>query len=523
MAATRRDALNEGFIRTRGRDAKRLSLPGVLAALARNEIASFPALRPHQRHAWHAFLVQLGALALIRSGRDAMPDDEESWRELLRGLTPDFPDDEPWCLVAPPDKPALLQPPIPGGLKELKNAIETPDALDMLVTSKNHDLKSEVMVAAEPDDWLFALVTLQTTEGFLGAGNYGASRMNGGFANRPAFSIEPPGGGGSQVRRDIAAIVARRRAGDVPAGYDPDGGLGLVWLRPWDGAISLRQAELDPLYIDICRRVRLVEADGRVAARAGGSKVPRIVPIPGGATGDPWAPTVTDKDGVKVLTVDAGGFHYRRMVRLLFDRDGHARPLLAEIAPSDADQGLVILARALTRGQGKTEGLHERRVPVTKVILGRIRRRETDAIASAATERVRLAGEIQNRVLKPALLALFENGPDQIDYQDKGADARARDYLARFDRAVDATFFEDLWAEFEDGADAKAVRNAWVRRLVIRVAWPFVEEADAGMSKAVGRRWRSLVRAETMFWAGTRNEKTGLRTFFPETRRDDAA
>ncbi|OAS24028.1 hypothetical protein [Methylobacterium platani] len=499
------------------------SLSGVLAALARNKIDAFPALRPHQRHAWHAFLVQLGALALIRAGRDAMPEDEASWCGLLRGLTPDFPGDEPWCLVTPPDKPALLQPPIPGGLKDLKNAVPTPDALDMLVTSKNHDLKSEVMMAAEPDDWLFALVTLQTTEGFLGAGNYGISRMNGGFANRPAFSIAPAEGTMSQVRRDVEALVARRQTDEPSPVHAARDGLGLVWLRPWDGAGSLQPSELDPLYVEICRRVRLVDEGGRIAARAGGSKVPRIVPIPGGAPGDPWAPTVTDKDGIRILTVDASGFHYRRMVRLLFGQDGHALPVLAETLPTDGDEGLVIVACALTRGQGKREGLHERRVSVTRVVRDRIRRRDTDRLGRAAMERVALAGDIQNRVLKPALLALFQNGPETIDYKNKGAEARARDLLGRFDRAVDATFFENLWAEFEPGTEPASARGAWVRYLVHTIAWPLVVEADAGLSKAVGRRWRALTRAETLFWAGTRNPKTGLPPFFAETKRDDAA
>lgn len=497
-------------IRMRGGSPRSATLPGVLAVVAGGEIVSFSGLRPHQRHAWHAFLVQLGALALIRAGRDTMPADEGEWRALLRGLTPDFPDDEPWCLVARPDKPAFLQPPIPGGLKELKSAIETPDALDMLVTSKNHDLKSEVMAAAEPDDWLFALVTLQTTEGFLGAGNYGVSRINGGFANRPAFSVAPMQGPVSQVRRDIEALVARRRAEKGEAPYDTEQGLGLVWLRPWDGTTSLRQNELDPLYIEICRRVRLIDDAGRISARAGGSKVPRIVPIPGGITGDPWAPIITDKDGGKVLTVDAGGFPYRRVVRLLFQRDGAELPLLAKIFANDADEGLVIIARALTRGQGKTEGLHERRVPITKKVQTMLLTRQTDPLGAAATKRVELAGDIQNRVLKPALLALFENGPDQIDYNDKGAEARTRDYLARFDRAVDVTFFEDLWAEFEEDADLDAIRSAWVLRLVRDVAWPLVVEADAAMSKAVGRRWKALVRAEAVFRAGTRNTKTDL-------------
>ena len=46
----------------------RMSLPETYAALMRDEVGSFPALRPHQRHAWHAFTVQLGAMALHRAG-----------------------------------------------------------------------------------------------------------------------------------------------------------------------------------------------------------------------------------------------------------------------------------------------------------------------------------------------------------------------------------------------------------------------------------------------------------------------
>ena len=42
------------------------SLPEVYAALLADGVDAFPALRPHQRHAWHAFLVQLGAMAGIR-------------------------------------------------------------------------------------------------------------------------------------------------------------------------------------------------------------------------------------------------------------------------------------------------------------------------------------------------------------------------------------------------------------------------------------------------------------------------
>ena len=55
--------LDEPLIRWRSTDGGTLqsaSLPQLLAAMAANEVRDFPALRPHQRHPWHAFLVQLG-------------------------------------------------------------------------------------------------------------------------------------------------------------------------------------------------------------------------------------------------------------------------------------------------------------------------------------------------------------------------------------------------------------------------------------------------------------------------------
>lgn len=56
------------------------SLAGLLAAMARDEVRGFPAQRPHQRAAWHMFLVQLAALALWTAGRDDLPETEDDWR-----------------------------------------------------------------------------------------------------------------------------------------------------------------------------------------------------------------------------------------------------------------------------------------------------------------------------------------------------------------------------------------------------------------------------------------------------------
>src|SRR5690606_14356660 len=149
-----------------------LTLPGVLAALARDEVDDFPALRAHQGMFWHMFLVQLAALALHGAGETEIPEEEETWRRLLRGLTKDFPDDEPWCLVVDDwAKPAFMQAAVPSDLiiigpsgnklfkfpskSEVEKTVYSPDALDILITAKNHDLKRDTARGAEAEDWLF--------------------------------------------------------------------------------------------------------------------------------------------------------------------------------------------------------------------------------------------------------------------------------------------------------------------------------------------------------------------------------
>jgi CRISPR system Cascade subunit CasA len=480
------------------------TLPGILAASMHDEVAAFTALRPHQRHAWHAFLAQLATLSLVRAGLDTEPDDEDAWCGLLRGLTPDYADDAPWCLVASPDRPALLQAALPGGdVSELRNVVHTPDSLDMLVTSKTHDLKGGVMAQAAPDDWLFALVTLQTMEGFLGAGNYGISRMNGGFSNRPALSLAPLGGPGAHLRRDVRRLLAMNGRPPLSAGHAERDGLALVWLHPWDGAASLARSVLDPLYVEVCRRVRLHKAGAGFAARVGGSKAARIAAPPGGVTGDPWTPVRPDKDGLKALTVDARGFSYRPLVDLLFARDGAPAPLQA-VADDDATDGLALVARALVRGQGKTEGYHERRVLLSRTVRRRAVPTPTDPVAHAAHERVQLAGDMAG-ILRFALLALFENGPAKVDPGNDAAGRKAKPFMARFEREVDLTFFDALWqeAEKDDGDEREAERGRWVRAL-LRIAETLLIEADHAAAKASRRRFRARVSADAALQGGVR-------------------
>ena len=297
------------------------SLPEIYAVLMADEASSFPSLRPHQRHAWHAFLVQLGAMAMYRADRYTPPETAGEWIEIIRRLTSDYPDDEPWQLVVEDiTRPAFMQPSASSKEKEkdYRNTVATPDELDMLVTSKNHDLKASVAAQAGPDDWIFALVTLQTMEGFGGAGNYGISRMNGGLGSRPAFSLAPLAQNpGPHVRRDIMALLEFRPAIlDRYAAYPSNDGIPLLWTLTWDGtpAEALLPNRLDLFYIEVCRRIRLrSEEDGGMYCLRTSSKAARVAGKDlKGRTGDPWTPVNGNRDGLP-LTLGAGGFSYNRI------------------------------------------------------------------------------------------------------------------------------------------------------------------------------------------------------------------
>ncbi len=480
-----------------------VSLPGLYAALDGDRMDCVVALRPHQRQALHSLLVQVGVLAARRLGR--VPVGEVEWSVALRGLTPGYAHDEPWHLVGPIDAPAFLQPPVQRGEAAFKKELtESPGDLDVLITSRNHDVKvGKGFGVAEPDDWCLALVALQTTQGFLGPRNYGVSRMNGGFANRSMLGVAPAGGMGAHVMRDI------RRLFEIdPVASDR---IGLVWLVPWDGATKIGVDELAPGYVEVCRLVRLRSAaDGTLHARTGGSTGTRIVESPGGLTDDPWAPRIPDDDRKggadwKSLSLDASGFHYGRLVKLLFGGDKVQQSTLQRLADSDDRKGLRIVALALARGQGKTQGFHEASIPLSAKA-GGILRRQSDTVAGIANARVAEVGKLQGSVLRSALFALVQNGADKISFDDKSATRKVDACVATFDAQVDAAFFHDLWVEVE-ADDPDAARARW-REGLVDTARAVLDRAARSVPRSGVRHWRAVSKANAVFGAGL--HKLGL-------------
>ncbi len=501
--------LDEPLIRWRcvaNGDLQRSTLPALMAAMAADQVRDFPALRAHQRHPWHAFLTQLAAIALHRAGRTQGWIDASEWHRGLLGLTPEDPDGAAWCLVAPPDRPALLQAPVPGErVEDWKNLLQAPDELDMLVTSKNHDVKRARARFAEADDWLFALVSLQTQEGFLGAGNYGISRMNGGFASRPGIGIAARGAWGQRWVSDTQRLLAQRARIADEQGYVADHGHALLWLAPWAGASSLDMSSLDPLYVEVCRRVRLFRANGHLVARATGSKVARVAAKErSGVTGDAWTPVETSEG--KALTVSAAGFEYRLMSELLTGgRFAHGAAWSLDGWPADAS--LEVVAQATVRGQGKTEGYHERRVPMSPKLRQLLAGPQRVAVAEIAKQRIVAIAAVR-KLVWGSLSLLFANG--DADVRNDGVSERANRFARPFETREDARFFTDLALEVEAENEARSPeRLRWLLGLVDRAEAVLVEAFTAGPRSGM-QRYKAQSAALSRFHGALRGAKPVL-------------
>ena len=513
------NVLTEPIISISSRE--RLSLPALLAAMAQGKVTQFPALRPHQRAAWHMFRVQLAALALWTAKRSDLPEDFVVWATLLRGLTPAHAADEPWRMVVKDRaKPAFLQPPTPDNLKWWP--VATPDALDLLITARNHDLKQSVAREVEFEDWLFALVSLQTSEGYGGAGNHGIARMNGGSSSRPMLGLAPARDKNYTLNpsawwaRDVRRLLAERRAGNgLELGCE--GGPELLWCLDWSEGEQLDLRELDPWFIEVCRRVRLVGTGTRLSAVRAISKASRIdAKMYHGNVGDPWAP-VHRQDG-KSLTLGGSDFHYKRLADLMFGGDWQV-PVLAKLGPEEEKMAGVrlLVAEALSRGNSKTEGFKSRIVPVPEGVV-RLFQSETAAeFSKVQIDEIKAFDE----ALRYAIALLAARGDRES--VGKAQYAVSVPTRKRFDRMADTLFFPHLWIRLEaknsgdlDAAD-KAGRD--FRRTLFDGAKAELGAALPGVPCATIQRPRAEARAWRAFHARVRRLDSQLYQHV-ETRED---
>jgi CRISPR system Cascade subunit CasA len=475
--------------RVETRHRRNATLPGVLTRLASGELADFPRVRAHQLEPWCMFLTQLAAIALHRSKHSDPRMTEEQWRAALLALTGGA--HEPWSLVVDDlSKAAFFQPPVPERSIGWWNVCEYPDDLDVLVTSKAHDVKTSLIHPDDAEAWLYALCTLQTMQGYPGRGYTRIARMNGGYGNRPRVGLASDLSLTSRFLRDVTILLDTWPA-LLGRGYS-DQGIALVWTVPWNGRSSLSVPDLAPHFIEICWRVRC-RRDGRLISCAySTTQVRRCAPeVETGDVGDPWIPI--ERSNGAALTIGPGGFDYRRLTQILFS--GDFEPARAQEPRLDDGDPILLVATALARGQGKTEGLHQR----TIVLAGALRRKLGEpearaALGRRAAERVTKAALMRSKVLYPALTQLSPRGMVPED---------------RLDTRVDDIFFDHL-SETIEMTDEDA-RLAFDRKLE-DLARDELQAAIDRCALADARRFKVISDAERMF-------SNCLRKHFPDVVR----
>jgi CRISPR system Cascade subunit CasA len=346
------------------------------------------------------------------------------------------------------------------------------------------------------EHWLYALVTLQTMSGYTGPTYYGIARMNGGSATRVAIGRAPGLGWGRRFVRDVEAWL-RERERLLSQFEFSDDGFALLWLVSWDGATSLAHNELDPFFIEVCRRVRLQRAAGAIVARYKGVEATRVEGFTGGATGDLWSAATADD----IFTLSGRGFDYEIAQRLLLQADYRCAALTA----SSRDDDPWFIARGLARGQGKTEGYHERAIPIPRKVGLRLGvASERERLGQLSTSRVQIADSVRRSVLYPAVTRLLVGGREK----QKARSDQAREWTQAFSAEVDRVFFDSLFAAIDQPKEEAAAQ--WQHRL-LTIAWGVMQRAIDSVPMAGATRWRAVCAAESMFAACATKSFPGVR------------
>lgn len=475
------------------RESSSMTLPEVLDVLCEDEIISFDALQSHQVQAWYSFLVQLAAMAVVRAHDRTIPETEAEWHDALLVLANG--NENAWRLVVSDvEEPAFLQPPVPEGSLEdanYKNDIPSPSNLDVLVTSKNHDVKQQRIMHPRPEHWIYALLTLQTMEGYMGYGNYGIIRgINSGYGSKPFLGLSPELSFGARFQRDLDVLIDQHD--ELTTLYDVENGYTLIWTVPWNGgksdAIPLRKC--DPYFIEVCRRIRFKKEDRSLVCWRATTKGQRMdAPSSlNGRTEDPWTPV----DDEKSLTLSGEGFTYEKLQEIVFGK--YVRPASLQSHPGD-DEAMFLTARAMVRGQGKTEGLHHRIIPIPEEVSVLLSDESAmKELAERAKARVKKAAEVESNVLRPSVAALLSAGTDEdVDWE------QVQPWIDAFDDAVDDHFFDLLWASVKADDEEEAERE-WEAFLREEAERQF-EEAQGSVPLPDIRRWEALSAARSVFHA----------------------
>jgi len=443
------------------------SLPGLLALLGEDRVESLLGLQRHQEDAFHIFCCYLAGAVLARQGKTDPHQDAAFWLEGIRSLTRQegCVDDSPWMLIVDdPVKPAFMQPP-ESNQKYTAKAM-TPDALDALITSRNHDVKFSRAKNPYLDNWFFALICLNGIAGYGGRNTNGVARMNTGAGSRPRVSWLPNLRLGDQFTRDVALMIAdRERLLQPPHVYSPIGKV-LLWLPPGAGLQSYALKDLDPFFVEVARRIRLRSTADGIQIFSSGSNKFIAADAQKGNLGDPWIPISHKSNGA--LATQESGFTSELLRALIFG-DGYTPAAMQRIDRSSANG--YFSASVLVGDQCKTQGFHSALIPMTEKTRaaffgGGLAR---DRLAMLSKRGIDVASKIQFMALRPAILSLMGHNPKTTHSGKKNKPKRPAAKNKQFDKWVvsaikpfirqwNTRYFDWLWATVDIANDDEAMR-----------------------------------------------------------------
>ncbi len=495
---------------------EKVSLPALLAAYGDDRVKRLTGIQRHQQDAFHVFLSYLAGAVLVRQKADEPVQSEEFWRRGLLDLSGTA-GNHAWTMVVDDlSLPAFMQPPLPEDTR-FTSTVATPDELDVLQTAKNHDVKRARAASPTVDSWVYSLISLQTMSGFSGRGNQGISRMNSGFGNRAIVELTRSRSQGQRWMDAVRRLLRhRQKTLAEPFGYDADG-LVLVWLHPWDGRTPLELRDLDPFYLEICRRVRLVGSVGEIkGARLSAANQPRIAAKHlAGVVGDPWLPVDRremrrgGKVELKALTFPPSGITADHMRRLIFADELQLSALQKPLP--DWGGSIYLNASVLVRGQGVTDGFYEWEVmiPAEKAPSIFASVTEQNPLEELSRDAIVQAGLMQNRVLKPALFAHILGAPARLRLDDDFAGGSWPTWARRFEDLWSQQYFPWLWSIPEPLSRDEAIRE-WVEQLH-EYALQVLLEAEESLPAHSGRKYQIQVRVRNIFWGAYYNNFAFMR------------
>jgi len=483
---------NPFFSVTSGTSTGRVTLPELLAALgddSRN--LELPAVPVHSQHVLHVFLCQLAAMGIARAGKGGVAHPVEDWTDMLLALAPEHP--TAWELVVEdPTQCAFFQVPSADGFSDYRAELDGIEYLEPLTIGRTHDVKRYRTADADPEQWIYALVSGQTSGGYFCPKSVEVMRMNKGTGTRTVTGVYSRLDPGTKFREDVVRLLTRDSSIADAYGFDTAGHC-LLWTLPWNGATQIRLGSLHPFVVEVCRRVRIHTVGGRLVLTRGNCDEPRIAGQKElcGVVGDPWT-IIVDGEELKSLSLSEAGFR-AGMISQLLRRDGYRQPCLMEELPAGTDVYLELAG--LARTKGKTAGFHHRVFQIP----GRVARALFTMDPAVEEERHRysrrslMGADVCKRVRGAGLEAieclLYPTNPSK-----KPRRAEHQSFELALNRFEDTELLSGVFESLDDPSDT-TYEQRWVEQCL---SWlrTYIAQAEGTLCPRQQLRYQARVAAE---------------------------